>query len=587
VPQTGGRLPDPSAGVGLWTEGPLRKVYPTDVPPQQQAEGLDLAAAGGECDVAQICLRSDRAIPGLSAQFSALLGPGQLPSETLSGDFVGLVNVAYPTSGRGITGPTPDPLLTDSAIELPAGQTRSLLVTARVPADTPAGDYTAQVTLSAEGFSATVPIKLRVYAFDLPPTPTLTTIARIWDQHKGYEDLFLQALEDHRCSGASYIGGLGVSVKDGQVVVDTSKFADAVQSKLRAHNFHVFNAPSVFLGDASGFYAKDGKWNGFALLSPEFDEAFESYCRQLAQAFREQGVMQDAIWQVWDEPQNDEMMKTCVHLASLVKRAAPDARVYLTSGVKRELLDLVSIWCLPWPSCYADQEAKQAREHGAVLWAYDNSLYASDVADSSLLLRHYPWQLKRYGIEGVEWWAVSQWKKDPWTVANPYSPQNGGGFFLYPTPDRKGAPVSSLRFVMYREGVEDYDLLSLYEKEQDRALESLGVEDARLSGAAQVLELCARVAPGPDAVSPDPRIADSLRRSVAERIELLRMEPPVALGTVRGQEENRLLVAAGDAQVTIDGEAVTGGVIERPMAEGTTVTVGITRGGLTRTITVR
>ncbi len=587
VAQSGGCLPGPSPGVSLWTEGPLRKVYPDEIAPEREVDGLELAAAGGEYETAQVCLRADRDLRGLSFSFSAPAGPVTLGQEIMAANFVGLVDIAYPTSGRGRSGPTPDPLLTETSLDIPAGETRSLWVTVHVPPGTPAGDYLCRMALAAEGLAVEVPIKLHVYGFDLPPRPTLTTIARIWQQHEGYEHLFLQALRDHRCSGSSYVGGLSVSVQNGKIVVDAGKLPAAVQSKLTAYDFHVFNAPSVFLGDAGGFYAKDGKWNGFELLSPQFDEAFMSYCRQVAAAFRSAGVMQDAIWQVWDEPQNDEMTANCIHIARLVKEAAPDARIYLTAGVTDSLLDLVDIWCLPWPSCYSEQQAELAREHGAELWAYDNSLYSMDVPDSSLLMRHFPWRLKRYGIKGVEWWAVSQWKSDPWTVANQYAPQNGGGFFLYPTPDRTGAPIGSIRFAMYRAGVEDYDLLSLLQERQDGALAGLGVEDERLGGARQVQELVSRVALSPALVSDDATVADRLRRQVAERIEFLQADPPAAVGTVRQGAGRLLLVAAGSAQVTIDGEVVEGPVAEKHLPEGQAATVEVLGGDARKTVTVR
>jgi hypothetical protein len=193
----------------------------------------------------------------------------------------------------------------------------------------------------------------------------------------------------------------------------------------------------------------------------------------------------------------------------------PDSRIYLTAGVIDELIDLVDIWCLPWPSTYSEDAARRARDRGAELWAYENELYSLDVPDSSLLLRAFPWRLRRYDIRGVEWWAISQWKSDPWTVPNQYPPQNGGGFLLYPTPDRTGAPIDSLRWESYREGVEDYDLLTMLAEEQRRAT------DPAQAGAA-VGELVQRVALGVDEVSRDPRALAETKREVCEAIERLR-----------------------------------------------------------------
>jgi hypothetical protein len=111
----------------------------------------------------------------------------------------------------------------------------------------------------------------------------------------------------------------------------------------------------------------------------------------------------------------------------------------------------------------------------------------------------------------VEWWAISQWKSDPWTVPNQYAPQNGGGFFLYPTPDRTGPPIDSLRWESYREGVEDYDLLTL-----------LTQEEARNGAPGTAQELVSRVALSPSEASRDPLRIAAAKRAASERIEQLR-----------------------------------------------------------------
>lgn len=576
IASCGARLPDPAPGVAMWWEGPLRKVYPDETPPAAAGTGLELDAAGGECQPVQLCLRSGQPLSRVRAVCGDLRGPAVLPGSVLDARLVGLVDVRRPTSGHGRTGPTPDPLLPEEAFDLPAGETRSLWLTLRVPPETPGGDYAGALNVSGEGFSAEVPLRVRVYGFTLPARPTLRTIARIWQRHEGYEDLFLKNLREHRCSGTSYIGGITVQVRDGAVVVDSSGLHEAVQQRLRAYDFTVFNVPSVFLGDASGPYSKDGKWNGFDLFSPEFDAAFESYCRQVAGALQGEGVLPFALWQVWDEP-HDQWVPKAAHLARLVKKAAPEARVYMTAGVDERLADTVDIWCLPWPSTFTPA-AEAARARGATLWAYENGLYSLDVGDSSLAMRHFLWRLRRYDVRGVEWWAVSQWKSDPWTTPNQYPPQNGGGFFLYPTPDRKGAPIDSIRWEMYREGVEDYDILSLLAETQDRVLAGRGLTDPRLKGRAQAEELAARVALDMARTVQAPLAADTARREACRRLELLQGESPVLLGISRGPDGRSVVIVPGDAAVRLDGQPRTGALIEHVSPAGAPLVVEVARG---------
>ncbi len=505
VARIGRRLPAGDSAA-LWWEGPLRKVYPDEPAPAQTGGALEFATAGGECDTAQLCVRPDRDLAEVKFALEPLTGPQVLPAGALRANWVGLVPVKQAMEGWSITGPTPDPLLTEPVQTVPAGQTRSLWLTVKAPRGTPAGTYRGAVSLSAASWSARVPVSLRVYGFDLPERPKLRTISRIWKSHPGAMDLFRRNLQEHRAGGTSYLGGIEAKREGDQLKVDVSKLAGFVERDLKGFGAEVFNIPSIFLGDASGLYNKQGQWFGFAVFQPAFDAAFTHYCRTIGDEVRRLGVMDYALWQVWDEPQNEAMTAHCAHLARLVKQAVPEARVYLTTHIRPELLDLVGIWNLPWPECWNERLVAQARAKGARIWAYQNSLYSLDVGDSSLLMRGFAWRLRRYGVTGVEWWAVSDWKSDPWTVPNQYSPQNGGGFFIYPTPNRQGAPIDSLRWEMYREGVEDYDLLTML---------------AEAEGPAALAEVVAPVALDTEHVASDPTLMERTKRLVCERLEKL------------------------------------------------------------------
>ncbi len=508
IERIGGAIAGATGGA-VWWEGPLRKVYPEETPPTVTSPGLDLAACGGECETAQLCVRPAGQAT-VAVTFTPLTGPATLPATVLDARWVGYVPVTKALTGQSILGPTPDPLLPTSQQDLPAGQTSVAWLTLRLPRGTAPGTYRGKALLSG-GVAAEVPITVRAYGFDLPERPRLRTISRIWQHHPNQLDLFRRNVAEHRAGGSSYLGGIKVTREGDKLVVDTAGLRDAIAQNLKPYGAEVFNIPNVFLGDASGLYAKDGKWQGYEVFSPEFDRAFGDYCKQVGDAVRAEGVMDYALWQIWDEPHGD-MLPKCLHLAKLVKAAVPDARIYLTTGVKAELLDLVGIWNLPWPSTWDAAQVAEARRHGAAIWAYDNSLYALDVADSALLLRAFPWRLRRYDIQGVEWWSVSRWRSDPWQEPNQYEPQNGGGIFLYPGPERQGPPIDSIRWEMYREGVEDYDLLTLLAEAETKA----GGD-----GPARMRAVVEQVAGGLVEVSRDPRLMDTLKRRACERIEAL------------------------------------------------------------------
>ncbi|NUQ00132.1 MAG: DUF4091 domain-containing protein, partial [Armatimonadetes bacterium] len=68
----------------------------------------------------------------------------------------------------------PLPPLT-APLDLPAGRNQPLWIRVNVPKATPPGEYTGAVRLSASGYQAEVPLRLRVYGFELPDRMTVTT----------------------------------------------------------------------------------------------------------------------------------------------------------------------------------------------------------------------------------------------------------------------------------------------------------------------------------------------------------------------------------------------------------------------------
>lgn len=92
--------------------------------------------------------------------------------------------------------------------------------------------------------------------------------------------------------------------------------------------------------------------------------------------------------------------------------------------------------------------------------------------DYNLGSRISGWMEKYYGIGGYLYWSVSddfnhsEWYKyvDPYTDANRWSGADGDGYLVYPG-SRYGSdsPFASLRLVAYRDSMDDYDMLCVYE----------------------------------------------------------------------------------------------------------------------------
>lgn len=139
-----------------------------------------------------------------------------------------------------------------------------------------------------------------------------------------------------------------------------------------------------------------------------------------------------------------------------------------------------------------------------------------------------PWITARYNMDGILYWAINWWSQtsNPWLNANTFhsgflcsggSVLNGEGSLWYPgdfverytgQPNVEG-PVSSIRFELLREGIEDYVYLWM--------LSELGDKDF---AAEQVKELVVDV----KAFSRNVANLYSVRKAMAERIEELLKE---------------------------------------------------------------
>jgi len=508
----------------LWTGAVTRKYLPESPPPPGNAGGgqLFIAACRGEREPCQLVFRPERAVTKLSVSISDLRGvTARLPASNFTAHYVGLVPVDRPRARLGRRGLLPDPLLDRPPLPIPAYRTQVIWITALVPPGTPAGDYSGAVTVTCDAGRAVVPLLLRVYDFDLPPQPTLATYARSWNSGP-LQDAIRRSVAEHRCSGEGVIAPIPAQPQGEGVALDFTDF-DAQVPRYSGYGFTVFHVPGIFFGGKE-------EWLGAPLASPQFDAYLASFTRQVSRHFADLGRLGQAHFQVWDEP-HPEQMATVRHILQVIKDASPQAVTYLTTPPNDILRPLVDIWTIPLPQGYDEAAVRAEQATGRQVWAYDNWLYSLDVDASSLRMRCYPWRLKRFGLTGVEWWAVNYWPSDPYTKPNQYENMNGGGVLLY--PNRQGPGVtSSLRWEMYRDGVDDHDYLTLLEQRVDRAAQALGA-GARFSGREQARGLAGIAGPAIDACISDPEQLEQLRDQVARLVEWYG-RPPTCVFDYRG-----------------------------------------------------
>lgn len=167
----------PSAPLEIGVASALEKLRPGDTPPP--AGGVDLVAARGECESAQIAVRAARGLRALSAEAAPLRGPAALPVALYR---VATVRLERPSGPDGEAGEWPDPLVPARdpwfgerrrafPVEVGPHRLQAVWVEICVPDSAPAGRYAGAVRLKERGRTlASVPIRLRVWPFAIPRT---------------------------------------------------------------------------------------------------------------------------------------------------------------------------------------------------------------------------------------------------------------------------------------------------------------------------------------------------------------------------------------------------------------------------------
>jgi hypothetical protein len=168
--------------------------------------------------------------------------------------------------------------------------------------------------------------------------------------------------------------------------------------------------------------------------------------------------------------------------AQVLKEYFPHLKILLTLGygaslpwemgkpglpAYAELEDFLDIW-VPHIVCFHKSFLKQMHKAGKQIWTYDS--ISSKKPYANIWATDYPgvdhrvvfWGLWTHYVTGFLYWGVSHWRyANPWENALTFPRVGGGngdGSMLYPG---ESGPINSIRWDIARDGIEDFDYLSL------------------------------------------------------------------------------------------------------------------------------
>jgi hypothetical protein len=539
------RLHQPYA---LFALSPMTKRRPEEVPtgePLGVQNPITLFAARGEGESVQIAVTAlEQPLRNVKVSATPLVGPkGSLIFPELK--LVGYVPVQKPTlGGFGIAGRYPDPLLPLRPFDVPQGEHRCVWLTVRVPQKIEAGNYEGAIIVEPENApKLTVPLRLRVFAVTLPTQSFLKTCVLIWDYKakQVYGDAwtpersrrFYEQCLRYRFTPPPPLpwGEVFVRRPDGTWAANWDEF-DRVVETWMAKGATAFSIGGIL------------RWG--TKLPPENERPeVVAKLQLLGEHLRKKGWSERFYFYVFDEPSTAQFADIEA-LCRFVHEHAPNLNILLTAGygatgpfrthaptpegaAYRALANFINIW-VPHIDCFDEPFLRERKKAGDQVWMYVcistvgktyPDIWRIDWTGTSH--RAIGWWLWRYGCDGFLYWCVNYWTDDkgkPFDLfANPtaYPGGNGDGFLFYPDP-QKGDPIPSVRAEIFRDGIEDYDLLCLLRTKVEKVRQLADLKRRKWLEQAQALLRADDLIPAPNKFVDDPVAYEQRHRALLEAL---------------------------------------------------------------------
>ena len=381
-----------------------------------------------------------------------------------------------------------------------------------------------------------IPFTVHVWNFALPernrhetafglshPTIFRYHNARTEEERRAVFDLYMKNFADYRVSPYNPVPMDPIRVTwnptadPPSATLDFTAFDRAMERAVREYNITGFRLGLQGMGSGTFHERRHGRIGNFEAGTPQYEAMFADYVKQIEEHLREKDWLDLAYVYWFDEPDPKDYDFVAEYTARL-KKYAPGLTRFITEEPNDGFIEAlekagtnIDIWC-PVSYEYNEEEVRKRQALGERFWWYvctgPKEPYCTLFIDHpGTELRVWYWQAFERDIIGSLVWESVWWTSSaafPNEAQNPYEDPmgyvdgystpagskqfwgNGDGRFLYPplsaaTPGRNNGnvilepPVSSIRWEMIREGIQDYEMLlmlrDLKEKRPDLARE--------------------------------------------------------------------------------------------------------------------
>lgn len=558
----------------IWSTPAEIKISRECTPPKNTGKVLSISAAANDCESAQIVFRAKKS-GNLKIEISDLKNAesgAKIPASNIELFCVGYVPVSQPTDILGEKNDWPDPLfpIKTGELKIERGKTQPLWIRFNIPKNTPSGNYTGTLKIAFGNFSKKIPVSAKIYGFELPDTPAVRSAFGAFERGflpfyknpkaaAGKVDRQIKTkLSKAHISPYNSIAPKfdlqypsGDKSKTPKVVFDWKEFDEKTRSLISEYHVNAINLRVAGIGGGTFHARTPAQIRGIKESDPRYETVLADYLGQIDSHLRENGWTGIFYTYTFDEPSEKDYPFVKRELDK-IKKYAPHIKVMLTEQPAKYLENSVDIWC-PVTGQHSPEDCNKQIEKGKEIWWYicmqPQAPYAGIFLDHpGIDLRVWLWQSFKYGVNGILVWDstyMSSKTAYPDSTQNPYfdpmswatgyglpknakSPWgNGDGRLFYPPQsmakgelaDDKDEIVETIRLEMLREGIEDYEYLSILKKLIEKNADKLDAPSrARYS---KLLEIPETITHSMKEFSYDPKFIRAHREKVAKAIEKL------------------------------------------------------------------
>lgn len=457
--------------------------------------GLTATLAKNESEGMQFLLRFDEAVKNVKVSVSEILNEnGEKLDYTLYRQhYVEVDNERYPTA----KGFWPDALIpmfdgsdgmpANNVCDIDAGKNQGYWITVKSTSEQAAGKYTGKVTVTFDGGEREIPVKVEVWDFALPVKSSMqTSFLHSWDNNY-YEDVGISSKEMNRMAWEFF---LDYRISGNYMFfIDKDSYGAELDEYIKEIKDFVDEHPQV-----TNVQIPLHEWDYSGTVNSEAMANNQNNLRTY-ELLKKYGLTEIASYYMVDEPADtDENAKLIKDFAAGLNGFAPDIKNIITTENSRYNGD-ISCWCPLW-NRIDKSFVEEKHALGERVWWYGCAVPAAPyptyhLNDVLLSPRIVHWMQKDYGVEGELYWGTTLFdyykgggnyvSRDVWT--DPYTSEGipGDGYLCYPGKEGDGIVernmlVPTLRLEAIRDGLEDYEYLTLAEERIKTFIEKYSID---------------------------------------------------------------------------------------------------------------